>query len=133
MLWIGRSLSNLERLAMASFLANGHPVHLYAYSHIDRVPHGVTRLDANEILPESSVFTYADGFGKGSPSAFSNRFRYKLLLERGGIYADADIVCLQPLAFAQSMPYVIASDGCWSPRARCGSTDASSRRPREAR
>jgi len=28
MLWIGPRLSNLERLSMASFLANGHPVRL---------------------------------------------------------------------------------------------------------
>jgi len=30
MLWIGPRLSDLERLSMASFLANGHPVRLFA-------------------------------------------------------------------------------------------------------
>jgi glycosyl transferase-like sugar-binding protein len=110
MLWIGPRLSTLERLAMASFVANGHAVHLYTYEHVDGVPEGVDRLDAAEILPQSAVFTYADGFGKGSPSAFANRFRYKLLLERGGIYADADVVCLKPLAFAESMAHAVASE-----------------------
>ena len=68
------------------------------------------RCDANEILPESAVFTYAGGFGKGSPSAFANGFRYKLLLERGGMYSDTDIVCLRPFAFAEEMPYAVASE-----------------------
>ena len=108
MLWIGERLSNLERLSIASFLANGHAVHLYTYGDVDRVPPGVVRCDANKILPESAVFTYAGGFGKGSPSAFANGFRYKLLLERGGMYSDTDIVCLRPFAFAEEMPYAVA-------------------------
>lgn len=45
------------------------------------MPATTIRRDAREILPESEVFTYASGFGKGSPSAFSNYFRYKLLLD----------------------------------------------------
>jgi hypothetical protein len=32
-------------------------------------------------------------------STFSNLFRYRLLLERGGIWADADVVCLRPFDF----------------------------------
>lgn len=110
MLWIGARLSNLERLSMASFVANGHPVHLYSYGGVENVPAGVVAFDAREILPESSVFAYADGFGRGSPAAFANRFRYKLLLERGGMYADADIVCLRPFEFAEAMEHAIASE-----------------------
>src|SRR2546430_12396904 len=110
MLWIGERLSNLERLSIASFVANGNAVHLYTYGDVDRVPPGVVRCDANEILPESAVFTYVGGFGKGSPSAFANGFRYKLLLERGGMYSDTDIVCLRPFAFAEEMPYAVASE-----------------------
>src|SRR5262249_53705507 len=34
------------------------------------------------------------GFGKGSPAAFGNLFRYKLLAERGGWWVDTDVVCL---------------------------------------
>src|SRR6187549_1688111 len=36
----------------------------------------------------------AEGFGKGSPSAFSNHFRYRLLAEKGGWWIDTDVVCL---------------------------------------
>lgn len=109
MLWIGSRLSPLERLSVASFLANGHPVHLYAYAPIEGVPAGTRLVDAREVLPESAVFTYAEGFGKGSPSAFANQFRYQLLFDRGGVWCDADVACLVPLDFLAAMPYAISS------------------------
>jgi len=109
MLWIGPRFSKLERLSVASFLANGHPVQLYAYAPIEGVPTGTTLLDAREVYPESAIFTYADGWGRGSPAAFANQFRYKLLFERGGAWSDTDMVCLRPLDFLQRMPVVIAS------------------------
>lgn len=108
MLWIGPRISSLERLSIASFLANGHPVHLYAYGPIEGVPAGTTLRDAREVLPESAVFTYSEGFGMGSPAAFANEFRYKLLLERGGAWSDTDMVCLKPLSFLTLAPYLIA-------------------------
>jgi hypothetical protein len=46
----------------------------------------------------------------GSFGPFSDRFRYKLLHERGGIWCDSDMVCLKPLDFAEAMPYVFASE-----------------------
>ena len=71
-LWIGNRLSTLERLAIASFLANGHEYHLYGYGDVQGVPRGVTLKDGNAILPESRLFTYSDGFAKGSYAAVSN-------------------------------------------------------------
>ena len=109
MLWIGSRLSNLERLSVASFLANGHPVHLYAYRPPEGVPPGTDVRDAAEVLPESAVVTYPEGFGAGSPAAFANLFRYKLLLERGGTWCDTDMVCVRPLDFLERMPYCFAS------------------------
>jgi hypothetical protein len=98
MLWIGE-LSNLERLAMASFVANGHEVHLYAYEEMDGVPAGVRVIDANTVLPEERIFRYGPAAGRveGSVAIFADRFRYKLLYEKGGWWADADMVCLKPL------------------------------------
>lgn len=109
MLWIGSRLTTLERLSIASFLANGHPVHLFAYGPIDGVPKGATLLDAREIYPESAIFTYGDGWGQGSPAAFANLFRYKVLAERGGAWSDTDMVCVRPLEFLAAMPLAIAS------------------------
>src|SRR6187401_3043571 len=86
----------MERLAIRSFLANGHSFHLYAYDSIDGLPEGAVVKDGNKILPASQIFTYREGFAQGSPAAFSNFFRYKLLLDRGGWWVDTDVVCLRP-------------------------------------
>jgi len=98
-LWIGNRLSTMERLAIQSFLDCGHPFHLYAYEPLENVPTGTTVCDGREILPEDEIFVYRRGSGKGSPSAFSNFFRYKILLERGGWWSDLDAVCMKPLEF----------------------------------
>jgi hypothetical protein len=107
MLWIGE-LSKLERLAMASFVANGHTVHLYAYADLEGVPEGVEVIDARAILPEDRIFRYGPeaGPGEGSLANFANLFRYKLLWDKGGWWVDADVVCLRPFDF--SAPYVFA-------------------------
>jgi len=103
-LWIGGSLSNLEILSIKSFLQNGHTYHLYTYENIDNVPDGAVIKDGNEILPKSEIFRYSNG----SVSAFSNMFRYKLLLEKGGYWVDADVICLKHFDFEE--PYVFATE-----------------------
>jgi hypothetical protein len=95
-LWHGSQLTVYEAVSLQSFLAYGHAVELYAYSEMD-VPNGVTLCDAGSVLPLSSVFSYSDGPQKGSFAAFSNLFRYRLLLEKGGIWADLDFLCLRQL------------------------------------
>lgn len=100
-LWIGSRLSTMERLAIRSFLACGHPFHLYAYEPLENTPLGTTVRDGREILPAEEIFVYRRGPGKGSPSAFSNFFRYKLLFERGGWWSDLDAVCMKPLDFPE--------------------------------
>jgi Glycosyltransferase sugar-binding region containing DXD motif/Alpha 1,4-glycosyltransferase conserved region len=104
-LWIGRKLSAMERLSIASFLANGHEYHLYVYDEIENAPQGTVLKAADQIVPESMIFQY-----KNHPShaGFSNFFRYKLLLSKGGWWADTDVVCLKPFAFED--PYVFASE-----------------------
>ncbi len=93
---------------MASFQAHGHTVRLFTYGDVEGIPPGVEHHDGCEILPAAEVFTYASGFGKGSYAGFSNMFRYKLLLDHGGLWCDADVVCLQPFAFAAD--YVVARE-----------------------
>lgn len=96
MLWIGPRLSAMERLSMRSFLAHGHPVHLYAYDPIEGVPDGVTLCDGETILPRGEIFLYRD---HASYSGFANWFRYELLHRLGGWWLDTDMVCLRPLQF----------------------------------
>ncbi|NLF71788.1 MAG: hypothetical protein GX575_22380 [Candidatus Anammoximicrobium sp.] len=99
-LWIGSRLSVMEQLTIRSFLDHGHVFHLYTYEDVQDVPAGTVVKPGIEILPEQEIFCYQSGYGKGSFSAFSNCFRYKLLLERGGWWADLDAVCLRPLDFS---------------------------------
>lgn len=98
-LWIGNSLPPIQRLSIRSFLEHGHDYHLYAYEEIAGLPEGTTVCDASRLLPRESIFCYQDGFGKGSYSAFSNLFRYKLIFEKGGWWVDTDVVCLKPFDF----------------------------------
>jgi len=98
-LWIGPKLSTMERLSIASFLALGHPVHVYTYDELERVPPGTVLQGANAILPESEVFVQQNGIAKGSYAPFSDLFRYKLLLEKGGWWVDLDVVALRPFQF----------------------------------
>ena len=104
-LWIGAELSVMEQLSIASFLRNKHQYHLYTYAELENVPAGTVIRDANEILPASQIFQYKD---RPSYAGFSNFFRYKLLLERGGWWVDSDLVCLRPFDFSEE--YVFSSE-----------------------
>ena len=93
-LWIGATLSPVEHLCIRSFLDHGHAFELYTYGSVADVPDGCAVLDANRVLGEDQIFAYRRGKGKGSYGAFANRFRYKLLFERGGWWVDTDVVCM---------------------------------------
>ncbi len=107
-LWIGGALSTMERLALASHVRVGHACRLWTYERLENVPRGILLEDAPRILPRDRIFTYRHGPGKGSVAAFSNLFRYKLLVERGGWWADTDVVCLRPFDFPAE--YVFPSE-----------------------
>ena len=104
-LWIGDVLTAIQRLSIQSFLANGHEYRLYVYQNVGDVPKGTTVCDASTILPREDIFCYQNGFGKGSYSAFSNLFRYKLLFEKGGWWVDTDVVCLKPFDFKEDFVF----------------------------
>ncbi|HEX8168856.1 MAG TPA: hypothetical protein VF601_24095 [Beijerinckiaceae bacterium] len=99
---------------MASFVRHGHEYQLYTYDPMD-LPAGVRQRDAREILPPARVFLYSQGPEKGSVAGFSNLFRYRLLLTRGGWWVDADVVCLSrdvpegDLFFGWEAPDVVGS------------------------
>ncbi len=104
-LWIGLELSVMEQLSIASFLRNGHEYRLYVYGEMKNVPRGCVIKDGNEILPSTRIFQYQQ---YPSYAGFANFFRYKLLLERGGWWADTDVICLKPFYFSE--PHVFASE-----------------------
>jgi hypothetical protein len=108
MFWHGPPLRRVHRACLASFLAHGHAVVLWAYDELGGVPAGVTLADAGRILPRHSIFRHAR---TGSLAPFADWFRYRLLLEHGGLWCDVDIVCLEPLDYADDVILGRAPDG----------------------
>ena len=105
-LWIGNSLSIMEQLCISSFLKMGHEFHLYVYQETSGIPHGTVVLDGRTVLPASRIFTYKE---HKTYAGFANFFRYRLLLEKGGWFVDADTICLKPFDFPEE--YVFSSEG----------------------
>jgi hypothetical protein len=83
MLWIAGPLTRLARLSFASFQRRGFEVRLWSYrpETLGGVSHAIR--DASEITP------YTDNH-----VALSSLFRYRVLAEKGGIWADMDVVAL---------------------------------------
>ena len=108
-LWIGPSLSNLEKLSISSFIKNGHDFHLYIYEPVEGIPEGTTIKDGNDILPEKDIFSYSNSeAGKSSVSAFSNIFRFQLLYLKGNYWVDTDMVSTQFLNIPE--PYLFTTE-----------------------
>lgn len=107
MFWHGAPLSRIERLSLTSFVQNGHPVDLYVYEEPAGVPAGVRVMDAAQILPRSAAFRHRR---TQSFALFADWFRYRLLFERGGIWADADVVCLEPFDYESAEVFAWQDD-----------------------
>jgi len=108
-LWIGDKLSPINIVSINSFLSLDYQYNLYTYDDIENVPSKVNLLDGNDILPDSAIWYYGKGFNKGSPSSFSNEFRYKLLYEMGGLYCDTDFVLLKDFDY-DNQDFVFAQE-----------------------
>jgi hypothetical protein len=89
MMWVGDSLTKIQEISLSSFIFHGHEVFMFAYNKNLSVPNGVTKLDANQIVPESEIFTV-----KNTYAAFSDVFRYKMINETGLPWVDADTICV---------------------------------------
>jgi hypothetical protein len=84
--WSGSRLSPVEIACLRSFMHRGIQVRLFSYDAIE-LPAGIEWVDAGEVLPRESLFHF-----DGSPAAFSDIFRYKLLRDEGGWWVDTDVV-----------------------------------------
>jgi hypothetical protein len=85
--WHGPELSPLHWACLKSFIQQGHSVRLFCYQEV-KVPHGVSLEDASQISRQEEIFKFEDSF-----SAFSDLFRYKLMLKYGGWWVDTDVYC----------------------------------------
>ena len=97
-LWMGGAFAD-GTASIAPFLAHGHEYHLYSYGEVGGLPKGAVLKNAEEILPKAAIFQYQQ---HPSYSGFSNFFRYRLLLWKGGWWVDIDVVCLKPFAFDEA-------------------------------
>ena len=93
MLWIGPALGAVERACLLSVLRQGHGVTLWCYSRPEGVPARVDVADAAEVLSEDRVIRHR----QGSPSLFSNWFRYELQRLGRGAWLDTDMYLLRPI------------------------------------
>jgi hypothetical protein len=103
MFWAYGDLTMLEKLAALSFIANGFELRLWTYGEITNLPKGINQYDARKVLPEDRVFKYKNG----SYAGFADLFRYAVLCQQGGLWADTDVVCLASATDFRS----IAEDG----------------------
>lgn len=89
-LWVGRPLSKIEKTCLASFIYHGHSVTLFVYDKDLKVPNGVVKRDANEIIPESKLFKVDNSYGP-----FADMFRYTMISKTGLTWTDTDNICLK--------------------------------------
>lgn len=92
--WHG-PLTYLVKICLASFIEKGHQVKLFAYEELSGLPSGVELIDAERILPKSSMFFYK---GTRTPAVFADLFRLELMRQRQGIWVDTDVYCVKPFA-----------------------------------
>ena len=48
-LWVGRRLSAMERISIASFIREGHEYHLYTYGPVECVPPGAKVKECSDV------------------------------------------------------------------------------------
>ena len=89
-LWVGNPLSKVEQTALASFIYYGHSFILFVYDMSMKVPNGVVKADANEIIPESEIFKVQNSYGP-----FADMFRYTMIKKTGLTWTDTDSICLR--------------------------------------
>lgn len=87
MLWVSGALSRLARLSLASFAANGYRVVLWSYD-----PHHL-RAEAADVRDAATLLPLPkEEFA--NMAYLTSLFRYRVLAEQGGIWADMDVVAL---------------------------------------
>jgi len=104
-MWIGSTLSYLERVVIQSFLDRGHNFTLYTLHPVANVPDGVVLRDARTILvPPFEMDCDRVRFTAG---IYSDLFRLEMIAMTDAIWVDLDAYCVAPFDFEG--PYVFGS------------------------
>lgn len=92
-LWLGKPLSDFEKVSLSSFVSYGFNVSLFVYDFKMSVPEGVVLQDAREVLDESRIFE--NPLYPGTWATFSDVFRYLLVASTDNIWIDTDVIALK--------------------------------------
>ena len=103
--WHGGPLNPFAYACLASFPQADAKVRLYSYDDRLEVPPGVRLMDAQSISPDQSQVRRYVVEGKPSIATFADMFRYRMILETGCCWIDADFVCLKRPSF-MGEPYI---------------------------
>lgn len=93
-LWVGGSLTFIERLSIQSYLDRGHPYTLYTLEEVDCVPDQAAVKPAADIL--SPPFDISDR-DRLRTVCYSNLFRMEMFQKTDAIWADLDTYCVRSL------------------------------------
>ena len=107
-LWIGKTMPMINHHCLRS-MTKYHTVEIYTYSKIENLPqntdHDIIINDANEIIKEEDLFY----FNETDIAPFSDLFRFKLLLLKGGYWLDLDIFLLKPINYKMN-EFIVGSE-----------------------
>ncbi|WP_439273529.1 hypothetical protein [Pseudochrobactrum sp. HB0163] len=92
-LWIGKRLGAVHAACLRSFLRHGHEVVLHSYGTPEDTPKGVKVFDAAKLMKESEIVQTRSG----NLALASDIYRYRILREGLGLYADCDVYCIKPV------------------------------------
>jgi len=106
-LWIGKTLSFLERLSLKSFHGIGQTPILYLYDDVEDPPDYVEIRDAREVMSEAFTQRYWGKDRLDDPRIQSDIFRVMLMLKTEHIWVDADVYALHP--HTATMGYLFAA------------------------
>lgn len=106
MFWIGK-LNPTCFISINSFLDNNHDVYFWTYEEniCNLLPQKVIIKNASEIV-EKKIYDYwfenkNIDYRKDRYPTFANYFRYNLIYNYGGWWADLDTICLKPFDFIE--------------------------------
>lgn len=95
-LWFGNEPTLLQQISWNSYIHHGHELYIYLYDMSIKVPKGIIKKDANEIMLEKEIFLtkFDDPLCGGGHQQFADLFRLHMLKKTDLIWTDSDMVCL---------------------------------------
>ena len=107
--WRG-PLDRLRQTCLRSQVAAGHKVTVYSFDAIPGLPDGVGHADAEAVLP----YSFSEKIRPSQPDGtwrdwttlqFSDFFRMRLMAQGAGLWLDADVLLLKPIAIDPAKPF----------------------------